>query len=225
MVEAELGFGDRCRESGIVRVAMFGDSITAGAAASTPERTWTALFAAATATRAVDCAISGTVLQSSCDADGVPRPDNGLMRCRRDLLNGPAGALCILYGYNDARYTWAPDTFNLAGFVRDYRKLIGVLFAGGYAPDTVAVGSPPYIPDVGFDVGSPGFTGQTRTGFEDHVTAVRQVAAEFGLAYAPVYETMAEKPDGSLASPDITHPNDAGHALIARAFLDAVRVR
>lgn len=220
-MESGTSFGKRCRRTGVETVAMFGDSITAGLAASAPDRAWTALFAAAAGIRAIDRALPGTVLQNSADASGAPRPDNGLARCTRDLLVDPADAICILYGYNDARYTGAPETFNPAAFERDMRILIGRLLAAGYAPAAIAIGSPPYPCDAGLQVGSSGFTGQSRAGFLAYVAAIGAVAGEFGLAYAPVYERMAERPDGSLASADITHPNNEGHALIARAFLDA----
>lgn len=214
-------FGETCRLRGVGTVAMFGDSITVGIAASTQDRTWTALFAVETGTRAVNRAISGTVLQNSLDAGGAPRPDNGLSRCHRDLIADPADAICILYGYNDARYTAAPTSFNVAGFRRDYCGLISRLLGAGFDPEAIAIGSPPFPCDAGFAVGSPGFTGQTREGFEAYVDTVRSIAGRFGLHYAPVYEIMAQQPDGNLASPDITHPNDAGHRLIARAFLNA----
>jgi lysophospholipase L1-like esterase len=208
--------------SGVSTVAMFGDSITAGCCASAPGRSWTARFAAATDTIAIDRAIPGTVLQASHDASGAPRPDNGLTRAERDLLVEPADAICILYGYNDARYTAAPETFCCEAFERDFRLLIERLLAGGFAPNSIAAGSPPYIPDAGFSIGSSGFTGQSRAGFERYVTAVGAIAREYGLVYAPVYEVMAASPAGSLASSDTIHPGDEGHARIAHAFLDAV---
>ncbi|MBU1176432.1 MAG: SGNH/GDSL hydrolase family protein [Alphaproteobacteria bacterium] len=214
-------FAETLRLHGVRTVAMFGDSITVGMAASTPSQAWPALFAAATNTRVINRAISGTVLQNSPDADGTPRADNGLSRCHRDLIAEPADAICILYGYNDARYMAAPDSFNLFGFRRDYAVLVSCLLGAGFAPEAIAVGSPPFACAKGFAIGSAGFTGQTRDGFGAYVGVVGAIARQFGLAYAPVYEVMAARPDGSLASPDVTHPNDEGHRLIARAFLEA----
>lgn len=85
------------------------------------------------------------------------------------------------------------------------------------------IGSPPYPSDAGLLHGGPGFTGQTRAGFEAYRDAVRELAAAYGVFYAAVYEAMAERGDGRLASPDITHPNDDGHAIIAEAFAVARR--
>jgi hypothetical protein len=50
------------------------------------------------------------------------------------------------------------------------------------------------------------------------VETVRDLVTQFSVFYAPVYEMMAEFGDGALASSDITHPNDAGHQVIAQAF-------
>jgi lysophospholipase L1-like esterase len=216
-----LDFATRLAETGARSLAVFGDSITVGVAASRPELAWPQRFARGVGLGAVhNHAISGTVLQGSLLADGKPRPDNGINRYRVLLEPEQADAVAILYGYNDARYTAALATMNPEGFRRDYETLLRALTDSPYA-GRVAIGSPPYIPTRGFAVGSAGFTGQTRAGFEAYVDVVRELAQNFGVFYAPVYETMREHGDGALASPDITHPNDAGHAAIAAAFLGA----
>lgn len=220
-----MTFAETLRGAGAHSLAVFGDSITFGLNASTPDKAWPARLAtAANIPVLLNHAISGTILQDGAMADGVPRPDNGMGRYRSALL-GPerASGIAILYGYNDARYTAAPDTLNATLFHRAYRDLAAALLAGGYPPDAIALGSPPYPSERGFSVGGPGFIGQTRSGFERHVAAVKAVAAEFGLYYAPVYEAMAAHPDGALSSPDVTHPNDDGHRVIAEAFATAQR--
>lgn len=219
-----MALGEHLKTLGISGIRVFGDSITAGFNASRPHLAWPALFAAATDGFPIrNHAIPGTVLQGSRLADGKPRPDNGVSRFARTLLDAPhRDAILILYGYNDARYTAAPETMNVAGFVRDYTRLLQALIAAGHA-ERIAIGSPPYIPDAGFSTGSPGFTGQTRQGFEDYVEAVRKLAATFHVHYAPVYEQMKAHGDEALASSDLTHPNDAGHRVIFEAFLKAER--
>lgn len=219
-----MTFGEHLKTLGISGIRVFGDSITAGFNASQPHLAWPALFAAATDGFPIrNHAVPGTVLQGSRLADGKPRQDNGVGRFARTLLDAPhRDAILILYGYNDARYTAAPETMNVTGFVRDYTRLLQTLIAAGHA-ERIAIGSPPYIPDAGFSIGSAGFTGQTRQGFEAYVEAVRQLAATFRIRYAPVYEQMKMHGDGTLASPDLTHPNDAGHLVISEAFLKAER--
>lgn len=205
---------------------MFGDSITVGLNASSGELSWPRILAASAGISEVkNRAISGTILQSSLMANGAPRPDHGLELYEEALLGEDrVEAIAILYGYNDARYVAAPDSINPEGFRRDYSQILQGILAGGYDPTSMAIGSPPYIPTAGFDVGSEGFTGQTRSGFERYVEVVRDLAKQFSVFYAPVYERMAAYGDADLASPDITHPNDVGHRVIAEAFMYAKRM-
>ncbi|WP_245571426.1 SGNH/GDSL hydrolase family protein [Neorhizobium alkalisoli] len=217
-------YGDHLKSRGISGVRVFGDSITAGFNATQPDLAWPALFAAAVGGLPIrNQAIPGTVLQGSCLADGKPRPDNGIGRFENALLDAPhCDAILILYGYNDARYTAAPDTMNLRNFTGDYANMLERLIEAGHA-ERLAIGSPPYIPDAGFLVGSAGFTGQTRNGFESYVEVVHMLARRFSLFYAPVYETIKACGDGALASADLIHPNDAGHRAIFGAFMEADR--
>lgn len=152
-------------------------------------------------------------------ADGRPRSGNGIGRYRGALLSPDrADSLAILYGYNDARYVGSPGSLNVDGFCRDYATMLEGLLAGGFLPHFIAIGSPPFPSDRGLRTGGEGFVGQTRAGFERYVDAVRALAIEFGLRYAPVYEAMSRYPQGALSSDDITHPNDEGHSVIAEAF-------
>ena len=48
----------------------------------------------------------------------------------------------------------------------------------------------------------------------DYVRAIRQTAAAFGLPVLDLYE----REDLSVYTPDGLHPNDEGHALLARLF-------
>ncbi|WP_226951156.1 SGNH/GDSL hydrolase family protein [Rhizobium terrae] len=207
---------------GISGIRVFGDSITAGFNASRPHLAWPALFAAEVDGFPIrNHAIPGTVLQNSRLADGKPQPENGISRFAATLLDAPhRDAILILYGYNDARYTAAPETMNVRNFIRDYARMLEKLIEAGHA-ERIAIGGPPYISDAGFSVGSAGFTGQTRNGFEAYVDAVHMLAERFSVFHAPVYGRMLARGDGALASSDITHPNDAGHRVIFEAFHEA----
>lgn len=201
-------FAEHLKSLGISGIRVFGDSITAGFNASQPHLAWPALFAAEVGGLPIhNHAIPGTVLQASLLADGKARANNGVSRF--------AGALL------DARYTAAPESMNAKSFSLDYANMLEKLTEAGHAK-RLAIGSPPYIPDAGFSIGSTGFTGQTRQGFEVYVQTVRELAQRFRIFYAPVYERMKTYDDGALASPDFTHPNDAGHRVICEAFRDAV---
>jgi lysophospholipase L1-like esterase len=225
--EKILIFVEALRQAGTQSLAVFGDSITVGLNASSPDNAWPALLATAANIAVIqNRGISGTILQGGAMADGRPRPDHGRGRYGEALLGEDrAEALAVLYGYNDARYTGAPATLNAQAFRRDYCAILEGLLENGLVANLIAIGSPPCPSDRGFGIGSAGFTGQTRTGFELYVEAVRSVAAEFGVYYAPVYEAMRDHDEGELMSADVTHPNDAGHAVIARAFQLATRIR
>jgi lysophospholipase L1-like esterase len=202
-------------------LATFGDSITAGA--SVPEAArWANRLAAHLNLVLSNKGISGTVLQASPDASGRPRPDNGFGRyCQALLGDDRSDVIAVLYGFNDARYVGAPDTFNRDGFVRDYSLLLEGLIAAGYAPADICIGSPPHLPDAGFSVGSDGFAGQTREQFENYVETVLTIARSFGVFYAPVHESMQARGSDALILPDLVHPNADGHAVIAAAFAAA----
>jgi len=222
-----VDYVESLRGRGARSLAVFGDSITVGLNASSEEASWPGILAASAGIVEVrNRAISGTILQGSSMANGAPRPDHGRGRYAEALLGEDrADAIAILYGYNDARYIAAPQSINPERFRRDYSQILQGILAAGYDPTSVAIGSPPYIPTMGFGVGSEGFAGQTRSGFEHYVQVVRELAAQFSVFYAPVYERMAAYGDGVLASPDITHPNDAGHRVIAHAFIEAIRIK
>jgi lysophospholipase L1-like esterase len=216
-------FAEAARRRRIRTLAVFGDSITEGAGATSPARSWAGLLALELGAALINKGLSGTVLQSTPIQDG--RDGSGVSRFRHDLLGDDrADCIAILYGYNDARYTADPAGFNVAAFVSDYRIVLDSLIMAGFDRDSLCLGSPPYASSSGLDHGGPGFTGQSRSAFEAYVGAVRGLATAYGLFYAAVYEAMAAYPDGTLASPDITHPNDEGHRVIADAFASASKI-
>jgi lysophospholipase L1-like esterase len=218
-------FATTVRESGARTLATFGDSITFGMSATTPERSWASLLAVRLDCALVNKGIPGTVMQNSPAMGGAPRPNNGWSRHKADLLGAErADCIAILYGFNDARYVGAPETFSIEGFIRDYRDVLGNLVAAGIRPEMVCLGSPPHIPNAGFAVGSEGFTGQTRERFQAHVEAVEAIARQFGVFHAPVNERMGTEGGDALVSDDMVHPNDEGHAKIAEIFAAAERL-
>jgi lysophospholipase L1-like esterase len=217
---------EHVRTSGAASLATFGDSITAGMSATAPEFRWPNLLAERLGIATLhNKGISGTVMQHSPMADGKPKPQSGRERYQRDLLGADrAEIVAILYGFNDARYVGAPDTFHHENFVRDYREVLAGLFSAGFARDAICIGSPPHLPDAGFAVGTPGFTGQSREGFQAYVGTVRSLAGEAGTFYAAVNERMAAEGGDGLISEDHVHPNDQGHAKIAEIFAAATRI-
>lgn len=207
-------------------LATFGDSITQALHITPPEARWANRLAALIGAKLDNRGLSGTVMQNSPAADGVPRENNGRSRYERDLLGDDrADVIAILYGSNDARYTAAPATFTHDNFLRDYREVLAGLAAAGYAADAIVIGSPPHLPDAGFAVGADdGFAGQTRSTFQRYVGTVQTIAKEAGVYYAPVNERMAEEGGDALILDDHVHPNAAGHKRIAEIFAGATQL-
>lgn len=206
-------------------VSGFGDSITVGQDATTVQGRWLNIVTAPMLTALTNNGISGTIMQNGNLSGGSPQANNGRDRYVATLTGaGKRDFVFILYGLNDLRYTAAPATINLTNFVIDYQEVITGLLGAGYTTDTIIIGSPPWIPDAGYSVGGAGFTGSNRTIHETYVDAVRQLAVDNDLFYAPVYEEMLANSPATLVSSDEIHPNDAGHAFIANVFLNATKV-
>ena len=207
----------------VASVLGFGSSTTEGDAASTTARQFLNLFAGVMGAATIrNQGLSGTVLQNSPDASGSPRASNGRDRFAAALLGGnKSGRACLLYGANDLRYTAAPATFNVNGFRTDMAEVLNGLLAGGYAREEIILGSPNWYPDTTYSVGSAGFTGSNRTIHESYVNACSEIAAEYGVPYADVYGKMRDLGGVALMSADGLHCNDAGHQVIAHAFLRA----
>ena len=158
-------------------IAAFGDSITQALHIEPPDARWANRLAGTLGARLDNQGISGTVLQGSPDASGVPRPDNGRSRIGQWLAGRErTDLIAILHGTNDARYVAAPATLNHDGYVHDYRGILGDLLAAGYAPDAIVIGSPVHISDVGLTVGSDGFAGQSRVEYQRYVRTVEMLA-------------------------------------------------
>jgi lysophospholipase L1-like esterase len=205
-------------------LAAFGDSVTEALHIEPAELRWANRLAAMLGATLRNHGLSGTVLQSSPAATGEPRVDNGHSR-HHELLEPRADVVAILYGTNDARYTAAPETFNHAGFIRDYRDILRGLVTGGYPPDAIVIGSPPHLPDAGFTVGAEdGFAGQSRDEFQRHTKTVADLARETGIFYAPVNERMIAEGGDSLILTDHVHPNASGHQKIAAIFAAATQL-
>ncbi|MEK5059026.1 GDSL family lipase [Paenibacillus sp. FSL H7-0326] len=66
-----------------------------------------------------------------------------------------------------------------------------------------------------------------RVDLDPKIHAIRELAREFGTYYVPLDGLFAQastKAEPAYWAGDGVHPTDAGHALIARAWLDAVKV-
>lgn len=199
----------------------FGDSITLGYGIATDADKWlNRVSAEINSGTLVNSGISGTVLQNSPDSSGSPRSSNGRDRFISALTGAAKREMAIIaYGFNDARYTGAPATFNVSGYENDLNEVIAGLRIAGYPADRLVIVAPYYMTNTGLTTGSAGFTGQTRTGFEAFVTAAQAVAVAHGCWYFDAYAWMRDNGGASLISGDDIHPNVTGNEKIAQGML------
>ncbi|MFC7053806.1 SGNH/GDSL hydrolase family protein [Hansschlegelia quercus] len=208
----------------VTTLVAMGDSITAGVAASAPANSWVSKVAALLGATATNAGVNGTVLQNSADSGGSPRADNMRDRYAAQMTGASKKALAIIAGgLNDARYTAAPATMNVANYINDYREMLTGLVNGGYPANRIVIVTPHWMPDAGFSNGTTGFTAQTRSGYETYVKAAKDLAREFGCYLADSFAAMQSAAANGVAimDADAIHPNDAGHDVIMQAVADA----
>jgi len=204
---------------------MFGDSITYGLSASDDAHNWIRLVKSSLGARyANKQGISATTLQNttqnSVTVIGGAVSNNGrdtyASRVTRYNCNG---YVFILYGFNDLRLNDAAIT--QANFENDLGEVIDGIVSSGVPASRIVLGSPPYCTKFGVADTAPWQGGSTLK-WQQYTAAVAAMAASKGTKYADVYGYMLSHGADSLVSADGIHPNDAGHAAIAAAFLAAL---
>jgi len=209
----------------MVTAVFFGDSITAGAGASDPTRRWADLVAAALDwADAVNAGHSATILQHTPQRAvatvGAAADQNGRdTYLDRVAAHRPAWVL-ILYGLNDMRLN--DPAITVERFQADLGEVVDGLVASGVAARRIVIGSPPHLPAGAYALHPP-WDGGGPALHARYDAACAAVAASRGARFADVYRAMADGGGDRLVSPDQIHPNDAGHAVIAAAFLAAIR--
>ncbi len=207
----------------VVKLAVFGDSITVGMNASPiATNSWANIYSTTNSYTLNNKGISGTVLQNSLDSTSSPRANNGRDRFVSALLGANrSDKYVIMYGLNDLRYTASTD-FNVNNYRHDYAEILSGLIRNGISPTDIVLASPTWIPDAGYSSGSAGFTGSNRTIHESYVAAVASLALEYGTKYVDTYTLMRDSATPStLIDVDNIHPNNTGHAFIANAVQTA----
>lgn len=186
---------DRLKHGESLKIAAFGDSITAGGDATAPDLIFWQRWAAALKERhpkseitAVNCATGGdTTLQ-------------GLARLDQKVLSIQPDVVIIGFGMNDQNKGSVPlDKFsaNLGLLIERIRK--------STQAEIVLFSAFPPNPNWHFTSGR----------MAEYAEATRQVAADKGCAYADVYGNWTrllerKKPEDVLSN-NVNHPNDFGH--------------
>lgn len=200
-------------------MASFGDSIVVGNNASPVTLGWAYLFASSKSATLTNQGIGGTWWSNQEDAALAPTANNGRDRFVADLLGtNKKEFVAINYGYNEARYVLTPITANVTGFTNDARETLNGLRLGGYSANRILLGNLYTVSDARL-----ANSGATRVGYEQYVTAINNLALEYGVFLADHYGYMNSHGGDSLIDTDTIHPTNAGHVVIRDATLLAQR--
>ena len=140
----------------------------------------------------------------------VQRWDEDCIALKPDLVS-------ILIGINDCwrRYD-SHDPTSTRDFEDNYRK---ILMDIKEKLDAKIVLCEPFVLPI------PADRKQWREDLDPKIQVVRGLALEFGALYVPfdgIFANACTKREPSFWATDGVHPTQAGHALMARAWLDAV---
>jgi lysophospholipase L1-like esterase len=192
-----------------VKLIAFGDSITAGGEASSPELQYPALFAKHLRTLFPQAKI---VLENG--ATGGDNTVNGLARLDEKVLTRQPDLVLVAFGMNDHNRPGVGGVEPPA-FKENLKQIVGRIQKETGA-DVILLSTFPPNPEWHY--------GSHR--MEQFAQATREAADDLRVPYADVFGTwktvLARKDPSSLLGNNINHPNDFGHWLYAQA-LEALR--
>ena len=197
----------------------FGDSVTVGGLDTQTANRWVNLVAAAKGwSHWRNEGISSTPLQNSVQNKvaviGGAVTNNGRDTYAARALAGNPSVVLILYGLNDLRLN--DVGFTVANFQNDLGEVVDGLIAGGVLASNIIIGSPSHM--TRYTDYSP-WNGGSAALHSQYRDACAAVAAAKSTRYIDVYQWMLDNGGDTLVDADGVHPNDAGHAAIAAAFL------
>ena len=141
-------------------------------------------------------------------------------RWEEDCLNLQPDVLSIMIGINDC---WRRYDRNLHtttdSYLQGYRRLLERVRENLSATKLVLL-EPFLVPALPEQK-------ESREDLDPKIQAVRELAREFGAVYVPLdglFAAACTRREPGFWAPDGVHPSPAGHALIARAWLEAVGV-
>ena len=141
-------------------------------------------------------------------------------RWEEDCLNLQPDVLSIMIGINDC---WRRYDRNLHtttdSYLQGYRRLLERVRENLSATKLVLL-EPFLVPALPEQK-------EWREDLDPKIQAVRELAREFGAIYVPLdglFAAACTRREPGFWAPDGVHPSPAGHALIARAWLEAVGV-
>lgn len=202
----------------IRRVVAFGDSVTFGLSASSPERCWASLTAQMLEKwkggpiELINKGVSASILCRETPAYEFAANPCGLERLEGDVISQEPDLVLIAYGLNDSRGGTSPLVFR-----RDYQKMIDQIRAK-LNPAIVCLNL--YYMHREFYKDCEHWDKSDYQLTEEYNLVIRQLAEQNGLWYADVY--AAQQGVDWLVCPDHCHPNDLGHQLIANRVFETI---
>jgi lysophospholipase L1-like esterase len=131
--------------------------------------------------------------------------------------------IIISYGLNDIGSM--ESNYDTVLFKRTYRKSLNLIKQHAWRMDKVILLSPYYISEAGYkkyDSLNPTHRMPTVSRHLDFVAAVLAISKEQGTRYINIYDSMKLYGAERLLSADSLHPNNAGHAVIARCVINHI---
>lgn len=211
------------------KIAFLGDSITEGHGVSCEEHIYWSLIGQWTGAKVYGYGVGGTRIANQLFPSEKPKHDRYFIP-RVDEMIEDADVIVVFGGTNDFGHGDAPmgkmddrtdDTFYGACHVL-LQKLINKY------PTAQIVMMTPLHREIEDEDGRNA-KGIRRAGkLEDYVCAERQVAQYYGIPVVDLFATCMLQPKvpvlKEMYMPDGLHPNDAGHVLIAKRLLGALKV-
>lgn len=211
------------------KILFLGDSITYGHGVADPDNVFSVRIARETGAVTRNFGISGTRIAHQTKATNEQWDQNF---CDRVLkMDTDADIVVVFGGTNDYGHGDAPFGTDLCRTPDTFYGALHTLYTSlieKYPTAVIAVLTPLHrlnetgrvVNEIGTPNGHP---------LSDYVAAIRQVAEEYSLPVLDLYAGGGIQPSveaqRQALCPDGLHPNDAGHALLARriiAFLKAL---
>ncbi len=202
-------------------VIFLGDSITEGAAVSSPEKIYLNVAARELGLgKAVNAGLSGTRIARQVKPSEPASFDEDFNK-RADALSERADLVVVFGGTNDYGHGDAPFG-NLSDDTADTycgacRRLFSVL-TEKYGSGRVAAVTPMLRTDI-----TAAKNGKT---LADYAAALRVIAGEFGVPVLDMQKDRALDPrteEGAVLFVDGLHPNDAGNQILGEVIAEFLR--
>jgi len=152
---------------------------------------------------------------------GIGGDKTGMLlgRWQEDALDLKPDVISILIGIND---TWrrydSNDPTSVETFESNYRKILEMT---RNETDALVVLMEPFVLPV------PEDRNTWREDLDPKIQVVRKLAREFGTLFVPldgIFAAASMLRDPGFWAPDGVHPSNPGHALIARSWLQTMKV-